>query len=155
VGIPKRKLDEVSHDDSPDGTGGTREYGSCSSKPLATVRIAEASDAVSAKIETQSRERQAGTTPRALIRPRVGFSPMILLNMAGTRPEPAVSVPSAKVTFEHRKIRDSYLSYDVLRLFHDLKTVITLTKPLATATADPELEPPEIEFELKTLAQVP
>jgi hypothetical protein len=43
----------------------------------------------------------------------VGFSPTILLKAAGTRPEPAVSVPSAK-----------------------------LTSPVATATAEPELEPP-------------
>ena len=39
----------------------------------------------------------------------------MLLNAAGTRPEPAVSVPKEK-----------------------------LTKPVATATADPELDPPEI-----------
>ena len=57
--------------------------------------------------------RQAGTTPRALDRPCVGFSPTMLLNAAGTRPEPAVSVPSAKAT-----------------------------SPGATATAEPELEPP-------------
>ncbi len=37
------------------------------------------------------------------------------LNAAGTRPEPAVSVPSAKAT-----------------------------SPAATATAEPELEPPEM-----------
>ena len=40
----------------------------------------------------------------------------MLLNAAGTRPEPAVSVPSAK-----------------------------LTRPEATATAEPELEPPGIK----------
>ena len=39
----------------------------------------------------------------------------MLLNAAGTRPEPAVSVPSAK-----------------------------LARPAATATAEPELEPPEM-----------
>ena len=39
----------------------------------------------------------------------------MLLNAAGTRPEPAVSVPSEK-----------------------------RTSPAATATAEPELEPPEI-----------
>jgi hypothetical protein len=66
-------------------------------------------------METQSSVRHAGTTPSVLRSPRVGFSPTRLLNAAGTRPEPAVSVPSAKVT-----------------------------NPLATATAEPELEPPEI-----------
>jgi hypothetical protein len=40
---------------------------------------------------------------------------MMLLKAAGTRPEPAVSVPRAK-----------------------------LASAVATATADPELEPPEI-----------
>ena len=61
----------------------------------------------------QSSERQAGTVPWLLTRPRVGFRPTMLLNAAGTRPDPAVSVPSAK-----------------------------LTSPAATATAEPELEPP-------------
>jgi hypothetical protein len=74
---------------------------------------ADASSAVSANTETQSSERQAGTTPRVLKRPRVGFSPTMLLKAAGTRPDPAVSVPRAK-----------------------------LTRPAATATAEPELEPP-------------
>ena len=45
--------------------------------------------------------------------PRLGFKPTILLSAAGTLPEPAVSVPSEK-----------------------------LTMPWATETADPELEPP-------------
>ena len=63
--------------------------------------------------ETQSSERHAGTTPRVLSRPRDGLSPTRLLNAAGTRPEPAVSVPRLK-----------------------------LTSPAATATAEPELEPP-------------
>src|SRR5437868_597205 len=52
---------------------------------------------MSAKIDTQSSEWQAGTTPRVLSRPRVGLSPTRLLNAAGTRPEPAVSVPRLKV----------------------------------------------------------
>ena len=68
---------------------------------------------MSANTETQSSERQAGTTPVVLKTPRVGLSPTMLLKAAGTRPEPAVSVPSAK-----------------------------LTSPAATATAEPELEPP-------------
>ncbi len=45
----------------------------------------------------------------------MGFRPTMLLKAAGTRPDPAVSVPRAKET-----------------------------SPPATATADPELEPPEM-----------
>ena len=51
--------------------------------------------------------------PAVDTRPRVGFKPTRPLNAAGTRPEPAVSVPSEKPTM-----------------------------PSATATAEPELEPP-------------
>ncbi len=97
------------------GTTERRANGSAGSNPAATPSTPSVSPAVRAKIETQSSERHAGTTPRALSRPRVGLSPTMLLNAAGTRPEPAVSVPSAK-----------------------------LTRPAATATADPELEPPEM-----------
>ena len=64
-------------------------------------------------MDTQSSERQAGSTPRVDNSPRVGFMPTRLLNDAGTRPEPAVSVPSEK-----------------------------LASPSATATAEPELDPP-------------
>jgi hypothetical protein len=39
---------------------------------------------VSAKIETQSSERQAGTTPVVLRTPLVGFRPTMLLKAAGT-----------------------------------------------------------------------
>src|SRR5687768_12735002 len=77
------------------------------------LAISSASATVSAKTETQSSVRHAGTTPVVLSQPRVGFSPTILLNAAGTRPEPAVSVPSEKGTM-----------------------------PRATTTAEPELEPP-------------
>ena len=66
--------------------------------------------------------RHAGTTPRVLTRPGVGFRPTMLLNAAGIRPEPAVSVPSANGT-----------------------------SPRATATADPELEPPLMRSAAKTL----
>src|SRR5665213_1869199 len=90
-----------------------REYGSSTSKPAAISVTRSASSTVPAKIETQSRLRQAGVTPDVLSQPRVGLRPTMLLNAAGTRPEPAVSVPSAK-----------------------------LTRPRATATADPELDPP-------------
>ena len=72
-----------------------------------------ASSVVSAKTDTQSNVRQAGTTPAVEINPRLGFNPTILLSIAGTRPEPAVSVPSANGT-----------------------------SPAETATADPELDPP-------------
>ena len=63
---------------------------------------------------TTSIDRQAGTTPLVEIRPGEGLMPTILLKAAGTRPEPAVSVPSAKAA-----------------------------RPEATATADPELDPPD------------
>jgi hypothetical protein len=53
---------------------------------------------VSAKTEKQSTDRHAGATPRILTAPRVGLKPTTLLNAAGTRPDPAVSVPSAKLT---------------------------------------------------------
>ena len=56
---------------------------------------------------------QAGTRPVLLRIPLVGFTPTRLLSAAGTRPEPAVSVPRAK-----------------------------LTRPRAVATAEPELLPP-------------
>ena len=63
----------------------------------------------------QSRLLQAGTMPVAGSRPMLGLSPMMLLMLAGTRPEPAVSVPSANTA-----------------------------SPAATATAEPEDEPPEM-----------
>ena len=75
---------------------------------------------------TQSSERQAGTTPLVPTSPRVGLSPTIPFIAAGTRPEPAVSVPSANAT-----------------------------SPAATATALPELDPPEIRSPPKTLSRAP
>ncbi len=63
----------------------------------------------------QSSDLHAGTSPTVLIRPREGFHPTIPLSAAGTRPDPAVSVATQNGTC-----------------------------PRATATADPELEPPEI-----------
>src|SRR4051812_27579386 len=77
-------------------------------------------------MDTQSSVRHAGTMPAVLIVPRVGLSPTMLLNPAGTRPEPAVSVPSAK----HTRFN-------------------------ATTSAEPELEPPEIYFGLNALAPAP
>ena len=69
-------------------------------------------------MEIQSNVRQAGNTPRVLTKPRVGFNPTMPLNPAGTLPDQAVSVPNAK-----------------------------LTSCNATATADPELEPPDMYSE--------
>jgi hypothetical protein len=79
-----------------------------------TSRTTAASALPSANTETQSSDRHAGTTPSVEINPRVGLSPTMFPSAAGTRPEPAVSVPSAKLTW-----------------------------PAATATPEPELEPPD------------
>lgn len=73
-----------------------------------------ASGSVRAKTVRQSSEAQAGTTPSAGITPKVGLRPTMPLKAAGTRPEPAVSVPSAMSAI-----------------------------PSATATADPDEEPPD------------
>ena len=52
-------------------------------------------------------------TPLVLSRPRLGFRPQSLLNIAGTRPDPAVSVPKENVA-----------------------------NPSESETAEPALEPP-------------
>src|SRR5690349_20126276 len=96
------------------------------SKPAACCRTVSASPAETAKIDTQSWDWQAGSTPTVLTSPLVGLIPTMLLKAAGTRPEPAVSVPSAKET-----------------------------SPAPTATPDPELDPPETEAESKTEEQMP
>ena len=83
-------------------------------------------DACAAKTEIVSMERQAGTMPRAETLPMVGFSPTMLPNAAGTRPEPAVSVPSAKATI-----------------------------PAATAAAEPDDEPPGTCAASNTLRGMP
>ena len=72
-----------------------------------------ASWTVRPKIETQSSERHAGSTPAVGDRPGVGLKPTTWLKAAGTRPDPAVSVPKENGT-----------------------------SPVATATADPEEDPP-------------
>src|SRR5204862_7680473 len=87
-----------------------------------SARTRAASATLTARIDTQSMLRQAGTTPRVLTRPGVGFRPTMLLNAAGMRPEPAVSVPSANGT-----------------------------SPRATTRADPELEPPLMRSAAKAL----
>ena len=73
-----------------------------------------------------SRLLQAGTKPAAENVPFVGLKPTMPLNAAGTLPEPAVSVPSANDT-----------------------------SPAATATADPDEEPPEIRSGSQTLRGYP
>ena len=70
--------------------------------------------------------RQAGIKPVVENQPLVGFSPTILLWPAGTRPEPAVSVPKLNGTW-----------------------------PLATVTDDPELDPPLIYSGLKLFFTAP
>ena len=106
------------------GTG--RDHGSAGLYPAITDSTAAVSPTSAAKTLTQSNERQAGTTPAVETRPRVGLQPTIPFIAAGTRPDPAVSVPSAKGT-----------------------------SPAATATADPELDPPEMSRPPKTLSQAP
>ncbi len=85
-----------------------------------------ASSTVSANTDTQSSVRQAGTTPQVEIMPRLGFSPTMLLSAAGTRPDPAVSVPSASGT-----------------------------SPAATATPEPELDPPGMSLASNGLRGTP
>src|SRR5450432_3306051 len=103
-----------------------RENGSAASKPRAQSATRAASSQVAAKTETQSSERQAGTTPAVLSTPRLGLRPTMLLKAAGTRPEPAVSVPRVKLTW-----------------------------PRATARAEPELEPPVTKPGLNGLRGTP
>ena len=98
-------------------TGRGRENGSAASGPAITFSIVIASSTVSANTETQSSVRQAGTTPAVETRPRLGLRPTILLKAAGTRPEPAVSVPSASGAM-----------------------------PAPTASAEPVLDPPGMSF---------
>ena len=71
-------------------------------------------------------DRQAGTMPRAETLPIVGFSPTILPKAAGTRPDPAVSVPSANGTI-----------------------------PADTAQAEPDDEPPGASFGSNVLRGTP
>ena len=91
------------------------DHGQFSSYPLATESIALASEILSAKTVTQSKDAQAGTTPLVDHAPIGGLYPTRLFNIAGTLPDPAVSVPKAKVA-----------------------------KPSATLTEEPDEEPPDI-----------
>jgi hypothetical protein len=65
-------------------------------KSAAISNTVAASCAVNANIETQSSDRHARTIRRILSTPRLGFSPTMLLNSAGMRPDPAVSVQMAQ-----------------------------------------------------------
>src|ERR1043165_2629727 len=103
-----------------------RVYGSAMSGPAMTLTAAQASSTVSANTETQSSVRQAGTTPAVETAPRLGFNPTILPRHAGRRPAPAVSVPSENGT-----------------------------RPAATATPDPLLDPPGISFASNALRGTP
>ncbi len=92
-----------------------RDSGSAPSGPAISSATVRAVPSDRANTVTQSCDRQAGTTPVFGTRPFVGFTPTRWFSAAGTRPEPAVSVPSAKSTV-----------------------------PRATAVAEPLDEPPEI-----------
>src|SRR3954470_1747403 len=105
---------------------GRRENASSASKPPMHASTALASPTQEAKTLTQSRLRTAGTTPPVLTSPQVGLSPTRLFSAAGTRPEPAVSVPRANGT-----------------------------RPAATAQAEPELEPPGISPARSGLRGIP
>ena len=96
------------------------------SGPAITATACRARSSERAKTVTQSSDRQAGTTPVAGMTPRVGLTPTMPFSAAGTRPEPAVSVPRARST-----------------------------RPSATATAEPELEPPEIRAGSQALRTAP
>ena len=79
----------------------------------AAANTASASPTEPAKIDTQSNDGIAGTTPVVGTTPDDGFRPTIPQLAAGIRPDPAVSVPSENTT-----------------------------SPTATTTAEPELDPP-------------
>src|SRR5215472_18090592 len=91
-----------------------------------TRATSSASSTLRARIDTVSSDRHAGTTPRAEMLPSVGFRPTMLPNAAGTRPDPAVSVPNAK-----------------------------RTTPAATAQADPDDDPPGTCASSNTLRGTP
>src|SRR3979411_2347516 len=74
-------------------SGRLRENGSAPSGPAIAASAVIASSTVSEKIDTQSSVRHAGTTPAVEINPRLGFSPTMLLSIAGTRPGPAPQGP--------------------------------------------------------------
>jgi len=107
-------------------SGAVRDQGSSGSGPASTSSTVSASATEELNTDTQSSERQAATTPLVETSPRVGLSPTMPFIAAGTRPDPAVSVPSANGT-----------------------------RPAATATALPELEPPDTRSPPNTLSHAP
>src|SRR5471030_2983013 len=110
---------------SREASGAARERPSSRSMTAATSYTVTASPMVIANTDTQSNVRHAGTTPVLLKAPRVGLMPTMLFKPAGTRPEPAVSVPSANGT-----------------------------RPRATTEAEPELDPPDTNSALNVLVEI-
>src|SRR5690349_8773646 len=100
----------------------SRDHASLSSRAAITSSTRSTSSMQPAITLMQSRDLQAGTSPTVLMTPRDGLYPTTPLSAAGTRPEPAVSVATANGTC-----------------------------PSATAKAEPELEPPEINSPPNTL----
>ena len=68
-------------------SGRSRENGSAPSAPAIAASAVIASSTVSENTEMQSSVRHAGTSPALEISPRLGFSPTMLLSIAGTRPD--------------------------------------------------------------------
>ena len=114
LGTPKRKVAILPKAKPSFHAGLARLYSSRGSSLAVRARSWLASAAVAVKKVTQSSVRHAGTTPAVEISPLLALRPTRLFSAAGTRPEPAVSVPSAK-----------------------------LQMPSATARDEPALEPPD------------
>ena len=107
--------------------GNALEYSSSKTFGLhITLKAVSASPKFNAKMETQSKDLQAGTTPLHEKTPLVGFNPIRLFNAAGTLPDPAVSVPRESGTI-----------------------------PRPTTEADPADEPPLTYLSLKTQLVIP
>ena len=106
--------------------GNSRRSGAAPRGPVSWASAASARATSRAKTLTQSNDRHAGTIPAVDTVPRVPFSPTIPFNAAGTRPEPAVSVPRE-----------------------------TSTWPSATATAEPLLLPPAMRSRLTAQRTAP
>jgi hypothetical protein len=91
-----------------------RDCGSSGSKPIITCVAVTASSTV--RVSTVCVALMpARDPPPSEISPGVGFRPTMLFRAAGTRPDPAASPPTAK-----------------------------LTSPAPTTTPPPEVDPPEI-----------
>src|SRR4051794_41849728 len=79
-------------------TGRVRDQGSAASYPTMDASAARAVATSRVSVVTQSRERQAGSTPVVGTSPRGGLTPTSPLKGAGTRPGPAGSGPGARGT---------------------------------------------------------